>query len=225
MRPFVIVLAGVNGAGKSSVLGTLLLDEDLAWYNPDRYAAELVRELGLDLHEANGRAWEYGKSLLERAIAEGGNFAFETTLGGSTITRLLREAARTHDVFMLYCGLAAPELHIARVALRVANGGHPIPEEKIRERWTSSRRNLVHLLPVLTHLQVFDNSASVEPGQDVPDPVLVLELEGGRILFPDVGSHEALAAVPVWLQPILEGAIQQQPRASRSFRARKEGGG
>ena len=212
MRPFIIVLAGVNGAGKSSVLSALLLDEGLDWYNPDRYAAELVRELGMPLGEANGLAWEFGKTLLQRAIATGSNHAFETTLGGTTIARLLREAAKSHDVLMLYCGLASPELHIARVAQRVAHNGHPIPTEKIRERWKTSRANLVQLLPVLARLQVFDNSATVEPGEDIPDPALVLELEGARIVFPDVRSHEALAAVPVWAQPILEAAIQQQRR-------------
>ena len=211
MRPFIIVLAGVNGAGKSSVLSALLLDEGLDWYNPDKYAAEMVRKLGVSLGEANGRAWQHGKSLLERAIATGRNHAFETTLGGSTITRLLREASKTHDVLMLYCGLSSPELHIARVAQRVAHKGHPIAEEKIRERWSTSRSNLVQLLPMLSRLQVFDNSQSVEPGQDVPDPALVLELEGGRLAFPDILSHEVLAAVPVWAQPILEAAIQLQP--------------
>lgn len=215
MRPFVIVLAGVNGAGKSSVLSALLLDEGLDWFNPDRYAAHLVRELGLSLDEANGRAWQHGKSLLERAIATGGNHAFETTLGGNTIARLLRHASKTHDLLMLYCGLASPELHIARVAQRVAHHGHPIPEEMIRERWTTSRANLVKLLPALSRLQVFDNSRSVEPGQDVPDPALVLELEGGRVTFPDVRSHEALSAVPAWAQPILEAAIRRQSRRVR----------
>lgn len=210
MRPFIIVLAGVNGAGKSSVLSALLVDEGLDCYNADQYAAALVRELGVSLAEANGRAWQHGKSLLERAMATKGNHAFETTLGGSTIARLLREASKTHDVLMLYCGLASPELHIARVAQRVAHHGHPIPEEKIRERWNTSRANLVQLLPVLARLQVFDNSRSVEPGHDVPDPALVLELEAGRIVFPDVASREALAAVPLWARPLLEAAIRQR---------------
>ena len=211
MRPFIIVLAGVNGAGKSSVLSALLLDQGLDWYNPDRYAAALVRELGLSLQEANGRAWQHGRFLLENALATGSNHAFETTLGGNTIARLLRAAAKTHDVLMLYCGLASPELHIERVAQRVAHHGHPIAAEKIRERWNTSRSNLVQLLPVLSRLQVFDNSRSVEAGHEVPDPALVLEIEARRVVFPDILSAEALAAVPAWAQSILEAAIQQQP--------------
>ncbi len=67
-------------------------------------------------------------------------------------------------------------------------------------------------MPSLAHLQVFDNSRSVEPGQEVPDPELVLELGGGRVLFPDVRSARALAAVPEWARPILETAIQLQQR-------------
>jgi predicted ABC-type ATPase len=219
VRPFIIVLAGVNGAGKSSVLSALLLDAGLDWYNPDRYAAELVRELGVTLGEANGRAWGYGKSLLERAIATGSNHAFETTLGGNTIARLLRKASKTHDVLMLYCGLASPELHIARVAQRVAHHGHPIADEKIRERWITSRANLIDLLPVLSRLQVFDNSESVKPGREVPDPALVLELDDGRVVFPDTHSRKALAAVPAWAQPILEAAIQLQPPPRRDAEA------
>jgi predicted ABC-type ATPase len=210
LRPFLLVLAGVNGAGKSSVLGSLLQDAGLAAYNPDHYAAALVRELGLPLAEANARAWVHGKDLLERAIATGASHAFETTLGGGTIARLLREAAPTHDVLMLYCGLDSPELHIARVAQRVAHQGHPIAADKIRERWNTSRANLVQLLPALKRLQVFDNSHSVGPGDEVPDPVLLLELEDGRIVFPPVLSHQTLAAVPRWAQPILEAAIQRQ---------------
>ena len=211
MRPFIVALAGVNGAGKSSVLRALLLDEGLDAYNPDHYAAALVRELGVGLAQANGRAWQHGRLLLQDAIETGCNHAFETTLGGNTIARLLREAAKTHDVLMLYCGLASPELHIARVAQRVAHHGHPIADAKIRERWNTSRSNLIALLPVLERLQVFDNSHSVEPGQDIPDPALVLELEHGQVAFPDVSSHEALASVPAWAQPILEAAIQLHP--------------
>lgn len=210
MRPFILVLAGVNGAGKSSVLSSLLLDEGLDWYNPDRFAASLMRELGLGQVEANGRAWQHGAALLESAIATGGNHAFEATLGGNTMPRLLRKAAKSHDVLMLYCGLASPQLHLARVAQCVAHRGHPIPEEKIRERWTTSRSNLIQLLPVLARLQVFDNSVTVGPGKKIPDPVLLLELEGARILHPDVQSHAALAAVPAWARPILEAAIQRR---------------
>lgn len=208
MRPFIFVLAGVNGAGKSSVGGALLRHHGLDWFNPDTYARELVRELRMDIREANVRAWDWGKRSLEAAIARRCNHAFETTLGGRTISSLLATASETHAIVMLYCGLASPELHIARVALRVAHGGHHIAEEKIRERWSTSRLNLIKLLPRLSRLQVFDNSTDVEPGQEIGDPALVLDLKDGDVLIPDASDAAAMTAVPPWARPIVEAALK-----------------
>ena len=208
MRPFIFVLAGVNGAGKSSVGGALLRHHGLDWFNPDTYARELVRELRMDIREANARAWDYGKRSLEAAIANRTNHAFETTLGGSTISGLLATASETHAIVMLYCGLASPELHIARVALRVAHGGHHIAEEKIRERCGTSRLNLIKLLPRLSRLQVFDNSTDVEPGQEIGDPALVLDFKDGDVLVPDASDPAAMTAVPPWARPIVEAALK-----------------
>ncbi|WP_395701572.1 AAA family ATPase [Aquabacterium sp.] len=207
-RPFILVLAGVNGAGKSSVAGAMLAAQGLAWFNPDTLARELVAELGLDGTEANARAWTIGRDRLEAALREGRNHAFETTLGASTIPELLVQAARTHDVMMLFCGLASAELHLQRVKQRVAQGGHDIPEAKIRERWMSSRANLVRLLPHLARLQVFDNSAQVALGKPIPDPLLVLEMARGRVLHPAPGDAAALAATPAWARPVVQAAFE-----------------
>lgn len=207
VRPFIFVLAGVNGAGKSSVGGTQLEEFGLTWFNPDTFARELVTQ-GLTQEEANARAWTFGKEQLEKAIANKKNFAFETTLGATTIPRLLNEAAESHDVVMWYCGLSSPEQHIARVKLRVAKGGHDIPEAKIHERWRGSIRNLLALMPRLAQLQVYDNSADVPAGQPIPDPVLVLEMSQGHILSPDPNDAKALANTPAWAMPIVGAAIE-----------------
>jgi predicted ABC-type ATPase len=207
-RPFILVLAGVNGAGKSSVGGARLAASGLDWFNPDAYARELTAQSGLDLAQANARAWEFGRAHLEAAIRQRSNYAFETTLGGNTIPALLAKAARTHDVAVLFCGLATPEQHLARVALRVAHGGHPISEAKIRERWVASRANLIGLLPLLKRLQVFDNSAQARPGTAIADPVLLLDMADGEVLAPDRGDAAALRAIPAWAQPIVEAAFE-----------------
>jgi predicted ABC-type ATPase len=211
-RPFLFVLAGVDGAGKSSVGGALLAEHGLAWFDPDGYARELVANLHLGQTEANARAWAEGRDRLQAAIAGRTNHAFETTLGGSTISVLLRAAAETHDVIMLYCGLSTMEQHIQRVALRVAGGGHAIDEARIRERWTTSRANLIRLLPWLAHLQVFDNSREAAPGARIPSPALVLETVHGKILLPAIDDAAALRAMPGWARPIVQAAIEQQRR-------------
>jgi predicted ABC-type ATPase len=209
-RPFILVLAGVNGAGKSSVGGNLLAEHGLAWFNPDHYARQLMTKRKLTLAEANATAWQSGRRQLEEALSQGKNFAFETTLGGNTIPALLEKASATHDVVMWYCGLTSQALHLQRVAARVAGGGHDIPEAKIRERWTGSRRNLIRLLPHLAHLQVFDNSAQIARGQPIPDPVLVMELVDGKLTRPDPANPSQLGAVPEWAMAIVEAAIRMQ---------------
>lgn len=207
-RPFLFVLAGVNGAGKSSVGGGILEAHGLTWFNPDSFSRALIAKTGASKDVADSEAWAYGKARLEAAIADKSNFAFETTLGGNTIPRLLSEAAATHDVIMIFCGLASVQLHLDRVRLRVRHGGHDIPDEKIRQRWETSRQNLIDLLPRLAHLQVFDNSTEAAEGEDVPDPLLVLEMKDGRVVYPDRADVTALEATPDWAKPIVAAAFR-----------------
>lgn len=207
-RPFILVLAGVNGSGKSSVGGAMLEAFGLTWFNPDSCARELIAQLGMNLEEANAHAWQHGRELLEAAIERRANHSFETTLGANTIPALLASAARTHDVMMIFVGLSSPQQHIDRVRLRVAHGGHSIPEVKIRERWNTSRANLIQLLPHLARLQVFDNSTDARPGEDIPEPALVLEMADGKMRHPDPADAAALARTPDWARAIVQAAIE-----------------
>lgn len=206
-RPVVYVLAGVNGAGKSSVGGHLLSRAGLAWFNPDQFARELRQATGASVTEANASAWQEGIRRLALACEQGHSFAFETTLGGRSVPAKLVQAARTHDVLVWYCGLATPDLHLARIRARVAAGGHDIPEAKVRERWQTSIANLIALLPQLVELRLFDNSASVAPGQPVPDPVPVAVIQKGRLAWPAADDVAQLARTPDWAKPVLEAAL------------------
>jgi predicted ABC-type ATPase len=204
--PRIYVLAGVNGAGKSSLGGAAFRSSGADYYNPDEAARELMEtQPGMTLAEANAAAWQTGRTLLERAIRKRLDFAFETTLGGNTLPRLLGEAARSgFEILIWYVGLESPELHVARVAARVRRGGHPIPEEMIRQRYERSRLNLVQLLPSLSALRVYDNSAHAEPeAGGIPTPRLLLHLRAGRILEP-----EDLSKTPDWAKPIVAAALQ-----------------
>lgn len=204
-RPVLYVLAGVNGAGKSSIGGHLLERAGLAWFNPDTFARELRRDSGCDQAEANAAAWHEGMRRLEQAIASGHNHAFETTLGGNSVPAAIAAAAASHDVLMWFCGLSSPELHIARVAARVRAGGHDIAEAKIRERYPASLQNLIALMPRLAQLQVYDNSAQAAPGKAIPDPVLVAEMQEGQLVWPT--ELEVLRRTPEWAKPVLEAAL------------------
>lgn len=204
--PRINVLAGVNGAGKSSVAGATLRNGGGFYYNPDEAARELkLANPGLTQIQANSAAWHRGREMLERAIAQRLDFTFETTLGASTIPKLLIDAAEQGiEVHVWFTGLAVPELHIARVRARVARGGHDIPEETIRRRFEHSRLNLIMLLPALASLRVYDNSVDADPASGkTPKPLLVLHMERGRILNPQNLPH-----VPEWAKPIAAAAMR-----------------
>jgi predicted ABC-type ATPase len=207
-RPVLYVLAGVNGAGKSSVGGHLLERAGLTWYNPDTFARELMDSTGCDQETANGYAWQEGMRRLEEAVAKGLNHAFETTLGGKSVTEKILAAAKTHDVLIWFCGLSSPELHIARVKARVAAGGHPIPEEKIRERYPNAQLNLIRLMPHAAHIEIHDNSAEAGPDGIVPDPLLVLDMENGQVIAPSPENLKALQRTPKWARAILGAALR-----------------
>jgi predicted ABC-type ATPase len=204
--PRIYVLAGVNGAGKSSLGGAAIRELGGDYYNPDEAARSLMAaNPRLTQTEANGKAWLIGKNLLERAIANRLDFAFESTLGANTIPALLRQAAQEgFEVHIWYAGLTSPELHLARVKSRVKKGGHDIPEADIRRRYGHSRLNLIDLLPHLAALRVHDNSADADPAKGVaPEPVLVLHLERGKIL-----NAADLPHTPDWAKPIVAAALK-----------------
>ena len=213
----IYVLAGTNGAGKSSIAGAMLRQTGSEYFNPDE-AARLIlaRNPGLTGSAANGAAWQVGKRLLERAVATHGHFAFETTLGGRTITEILARAVATGlEVRIWYVGLDGPELHVARVRARVARGGHDIPEARIRARYDSSRLNLIRLLPGLTALRVYDNSVDADPQAGAaPAPRLVLQMAATRVVTAS-GPQDT----PEWAKPIVAAALKlaarAQPRRSR----------
>lgn len=204
--PRIYILAGVNGAGKSSIGGATFRSFGADYFNPDEAARKLIAaNPGLAQAEANSAAWHQGRGLLERAIAERLDFAFETTLGGNTIPRLLAEAAaRGIEIYVWYAGLASLELHIKRVRARVRRGGHDIAEQDIRRRYEHSRLNLIHLLPRLTALRVYDNSAEADPAAgQAPTLKLVLHTERGKILGP-----ADLSQTPDWAKPIVAAALK-----------------
>jgi predicted ABC-type ATPase len=208
-RPVLYVLAGVNGAGKSSIGGHLLARNGLTWFNPDTFARELKAATGCDQETANANAWQESMRRLEEAIAKGLSHAFETTLGGNSMTAKILEATKTHAVLIWFCGLSSPELHIARVEARVAAGGHPIPEEKIRERYPLAQMNLIKLMPHVAYIKVYDNSAEAAADGTVPDPILVLEMENGQVISPAPEDLDALQRAPEWVKPILEAALRR----------------
>src|SRR5262249_23433068 len=108
------------------------------------------------------------------------------------------------QVIVWYVGLASADLHVARVKARARQGGHDIPEALIRERYERSLLNLIALLPSLTELQLYDNSAEADPKSGkAPRPRLLLRVDRGTIVGPP-----DLSATPQWARPVVAAALR-----------------
>ena len=209
----IFVLAGCNGAGKSSIGGAALLESGVGFYNPDEAARKIVAANAHlnpppTMGEVNAAAWSQGRTLLERAIDQHLDFAFETTLGGQTMTELLERAAGEGlAVHVWFAGLKNVDLHVERVRQRVARGGHDIPREKIVERYDGGRKNLIRLLPRLASLRVYDNSAEADPGRGLtPAPRRLLHCVERKIIAP-TKLRSLVADTPQWAKPIVAAAL------------------
>lgn len=217
--PRIFVLAGTNGAGKSSIGGATIRAHGAQYFNPDEAAARIRAEQPhLSATQANSAAWHEGKRLLQHAIAQRLDHNFETTLGGQSFARLLKQAAESgFEVRIWYVGLASPEQHLARVKARVRKGGHDIPEADIRRRFDHSRLQLIQLLPQLAELRVYDNSHEADPhlGQP-PKPRLVLHWQAGAVRVP--AGANALAQTPEWAKPVVMAALKAAAAKSKDIK-------
>lgn len=167
----IVIIGGPNGAGKTTFAREFLPNEAgcPVFVNADLIAA------GLSPFQPEAAAFHAGRLMLEeiaRHAADGHSFAFETTLSGRTYARMISAwRASGYTVKLIFLSLATPEEAMARVAMRVAQGGHDVPPDTIRRRFASGLRNFLDVYRQrVDYWQWFDN------GGDMP---LLLE-EGGN---------------------------------------------
>ena len=158
-HPNLYIIAGPNGAGKTTASYTLL-PEMLGCVNFVN-ADEIARGLSpfspdtVDVQAARIMLYRIDELLSQKA-----DFGIETTLATRSYVQLVRRAqALGYKVHLLFFCLETPEQAIQRVAQRVNNGGHGIPEDVIRRRFKRGIDNLVHLyLPICDSVTIWDNT-------------------------------------------------------------------
>lgn len=142
MSKKIIIIAGPNGAGKTTFARSFLPEEAQCtrFINADLIAA------GLSPFAPEAEALKAGRLMLEEiagCVRRGESFAFETTLAGfSYLARIRQWRAQGYHVSLFFLCLPDAETAIARVAERVRQGGHDIPAEVIRRRFTAGLHNL-----------------------------------------------------------------------------------
>jgi predicted ABC-type ATPase len=137
----IIIVAGPNGAGKTTFAREYLLKEADC---PDFINVDLIAA-GLSPFDPDRAAIRAGRIMLseiQRRIRKGESFAFETTLSGHVYARLIpRWRNAGYRVKLIFLSLPTPEIAIARVAARVAQGGHNVGSDVVRRRFHSGLRN------------------------------------------------------------------------------------
>ncbi|MBI1287394.1 MAG: AAA family ATPase [Flavobacteriales bacterium] len=185
MKPNLYIIAGCNGAGKTTASMTLLpeiLDCD-EFVNADSIAA------GLSPFRPEKVAFEAGRIMLHRIdelLETKVDFAFETTLSTKSYRHRVERAQKLgYMVTLVFLWLPSKELAVQRVAERVLEGGHDIPEDVIRRRYTRGIKNLLTIyLDICDQLVVVDNA--------VPNMEVIAEKVSGRplaIVNPDKWSQ------------------------------------
>ena len=183
--PTVYIIAGPNGAGKTTFATEFLPDfaECREFLNADLIAA------GLSPFAPEAAAMRAGRLLLGRVkelSAQGRDFGFETTLSGRTHMALLREMKRRgYAIHLFFLWLPSVEMAVARVANRVRQGGHPIPEAVIRRRFALGIRNFLTLYcPLSDSWMLFDNSQS--------QPRLIAREDAGGLYVAQTELYETI---------------------------------
>jgi predicted ABC-type ATPase len=162
--PKVVVIAGPNGAGKSTAASHILQD---ALAVQEFVNADVIAR-GLSAFKPESVAVSAGKIMLRRLkelASERASFAFETTLASRSFAPWLGDLVASGYLFhLVFVWLPGPEFAIARVADRVRSGGHHVPDETIRRRYSAGLRNFFALYqPLATSWQMIDNMDVAQP--------------------------------------------------------------
>jgi predicted ABC-type ATPase len=163
-RPIFWIVAGPNGSGKSSLYegGDIEDFGRSVWIiNPDRLAAHIRTREDLALAAANLAAVQRIEAWLEASIQAYQTVGVETVLSTDKYRRLVTAAQRRGFEFrLIYVLLDSPDRSVERIRMRVAKGGHSVPEQKVRERRTRSLEQLPWFLDQADQAWLFDNSGA-----------------------------------------------------------------
>lgn len=161
-HPIIVAIAGPNGAGKTTFYHAHLADTELRYINAD----DVARELNIGPYDAAEAADALRRALVVRR--EG--FIFETVLSdpvGDKVEFLRDAATLGYEVVLIFIRIGDVETSIQRVSMRVAQGGHDVPDDKLQDRFDRTLDNLQRAIDRLPHVLVFDNSDLTRPFQHV----------------------------------------------------------
>ena len=193
-KPELVVIAGPNGSGKTSITEQLLQHtwtENCLYINPDVIAQNEFG--GWNSPKAFLQAAQKAESLREECLKDSRSMAFETVFSApDKIDFLHRAKAADFFIRLFFVCTDSPEINVARIAQRVREGGHTVPRDKIISRYAKSIAQCAAAITLVDCAYVYDNSV-----EDVA-PALLFRTENGTL--------KKVYRQPVndWAKPILE---------------------
>ena len=183
------VLAGGNGAGKSTFYRTQLAPLGLPFVNADILAKEVYPQ---SPEEHSYDAAKLATEIRFRLLHEGRNFCFETVFSHpSKIDFVAQAKALGYEIILVFIHLDTVSLNQARVAQRLSEGGHNVPDEKVASRIPRLLQNIKKTLPLCDQVRILNNSRIDSPFQQVA------VIRNGQKLQQEI-------ALPNWAKELLE---------------------
>jgi predicted ABC-type ATPase len=161
-RPLLLAIAGPNGAGKTTFYEAFLARSGLSFVNAD----VLAREVKLDAYAAA----EMAGNIRGEWMRQQRSFIFETVFSdpvGDKVTFLQNAAANGYTVALFFIGINSPETSDDRVAMRVSQGGHDVPRDKLASRFPRTIANLKLAIEKLPLVFIYDNSDLAKPYRQI----------------------------------------------------------
>ena len=173
-----VILAGPNGAGKSTLYKTYIRDN---FKFPFINADEIQKNELYDLDEnASYEAAKIATQRREKYLKEGKSFVTETVFSHHSKLNLIKDAKeKRFEIYLFHVSVNNPEISIGRVEHRVIEGGHNVPEDKIRQRYDRNGPLIREAVLLSDVAKIFDNSYINTP------PKLMISFKKGKIKFKD----------------------------------------
>lgn len=193
MTPTMIVLAGPNGAGKSTLYQTRVAPSFAGpFINADIIQRDELRDPS---PAASYEAARIASSRRTDYLSRGRDFVTETVFSHPSKLELIDEArTKGFTVIVMHVGVDTPDLSVARVGTRVEEGGHIVPEDKIRARYVRGAPFIRAAVLKADRGMVLDNSRINQP------PSHCLTFANGRLVF-------AMPRLPGWIQSVYEAEL------------------
>jgi len=159
------LLAGGNGAGKSTFYRCFLEKAGLQFINADLIAKQIDKS---NPEEKSYEAAAIAEKLRSMLLKQGASFCFETVFSHPSKIDFVAEAKSLgYEIILVYVHLETAELNLARVSQRVSEGGHAVPDDKVLARIPRTVHNIRTVLPLVDRAQFYDNSSQQLPFKGV----------------------------------------------------------